>query len=41
MKPQDTKENRNPRKQKAGALGLGGAYNSAIDDSSKLHLLSP
>lgn len=40
-KLQDTKENRNLRKQKAGNLGLGDAYNSAIDDSSKLHLLPP
>lgn len=29
------------KKQKAGDLGLSNAYNSAIDDSSKLHLLSP
>lgn len=28
-------------KQKARDLGLSNAYNSAIDDSSKLHLLSP
>lgn len=27
--------------KKAGDLELGGTYNSAIDDSSKLHLLSP
>ena len=36
----DTKENLR-KKQKAGDQGLSNAYNSAIDDSSKLHLLSP